>query len=802
MSSNAAHWQQVRALFEQLAELTPQAQAEALAHTDVTPTVRQEVERLLAADHAENTAPTLRTPTPPTAPVAHRIPPKSLAHYELLRRVGEGGMGEVFLAHDTRLGRRVALKLLAEKLTADPQWSQRFRREAQAASSLNHPNIVTIYEIGECDGTHYIATEFVEGETLRTRLGAGRLPPRDALEIAAQIAGALSATHAAGIVHRDIKPENVMLRHDGYVKILDFGVAKAMGPVLGGGTPTSDTGPGLLMGTLGYMAPEQARGEPVDARSDVFGLGVLLYEMLTGRAPFSGPTPLDVMVALLDRDAPPLALHRVRVPPRVEKLITRALKKVQADRIQTAREVHDELQACLRNLDAPAAPKPVASPAPVDVPPIRYARSGDVDIAYQVVGDAPLDLVFVMGWVSHLEYFWSEPSFASFLRRLAGFARVILFDKRGTGLSDRVPPDQLPTLEQRMEDVHAVMDAVGSQRAVLCGVSEGGPMCSLFAATYPERTIALVMIGSYARRLRGEGYPWGPTESERDAFLAEIRAHWGGPVGLEERAPSKANEPRFREWWAAYLRHGASPSAALALTRMNTEIDIRKVLPSVQVPTLVVHRTGDRCLLVEEGRFLAQNIKGAHFVELPGDDHLPFVGDQGAILAEIERFLTGMPPAPEFDRMLATVLVARLDATDSLESLTRYKTLVRKETAAFKGRAIELGDRSVLATFDGPARAIRAACALSDAARRLGIGLHTGLHTGECDAIEDRVRGVAVDIAGSVAARARAGEVLVSSTVRDLVAGAGIRFSDRGTQVQAGDLGEVRVFAVERGAAS
>lgn len=379
---------------------------------------------------------------------------------------------------------------------------------------------------------------------------------------------------------------------------------------------------------------------------------------------------------------------------------------------------------------------------------------------------------------------------------------MILFDKRGTGLSDRVPPDQLPTLEQRMEDVHAVMDAVGSQRAVLCGVSEGGPMCTLFAATYPERTIALVMIGSYARRLRGEGYPWGPTETERDAFLAEIRAHWGGPVGIEERAPSKANEPRFREWWAAYLRHGASPSAALALTRMNTEIDIRRVLPSVQVPTLVVHRTGDRCLLVEEGRYLAQNIKGAHFVELPGDDHLPFVGDQGAILAEIERFLTGMPPAPEFDRMLATVLVARLDATDSLESLTRYKTLVRKETAAFKGRAIELGDRSVLATFDGPARAIRAACALSDAARQLGIGLHAGLHTGECDAIEDRVRGVAVDIAGSVAARARAGEVLVSSTVRDLVAGAGIRFTDRGTQVHAGDLGEVRVFAVERGAAS
>jgi len=223
-------------------------------------------------------------------------------------------------------------------------------------------------------------------------------------------------------------------------------------------------------------------------------------------------------------------------------------------------------------------------------PETMYARSGDVNIAYQVIGDAPLDLVFVMGWVSHLEYFWREPSFARFLLRLASFARLILFDKRGTGLSDRVPINELPTLEQRMDDVRAVMDAVGSERAALCGVSEGGPMCSLFAATYPEKTLALVMIGTYAKRIRDDDYPWAPTPEHRQEFFDEMREQWGGPVGLEERAPSVANDAQFRQWWATYLRMGASPGAALALTQMNAEIDVRQVLPSIRVPTLVIHR--------------------------------------------------------------------------------------------------------------------------------------------------------------------------------------------------------------------
>ena len=274
-----------------------------------------------------------------------------------------------------------------------------------------------------------------------------------------------------------------------------------------------------------------------------------------------------------------------------------------------------------------------------DIPKTHYARSGDVNIAYQVLGDGPVDLVFVMGWVSHLEYFWTERSFARFLRRLASFSRLILFDKRGTGLSDRVPLQGLPTLEQRMDDVRAVMDAVGSRRAALCGVSEGGAMSALFAATYPERTAALLLIGAYAKRIRDESYPWGPTQVEREQFLKEIQEQWGEPLGLQERAPSMVYDPQFRQWWATYLRMSASPGAAVALTRMNSEADIRNVLPAIRVPTLVLHRTGDQCLLAAEGRYVASLIPGARFVELPGVDHLPFVGDQDAVLDEVKEFL-------------------------------------------------------------------------------------------------------------------------------------------------------------------
>lgn len=463
-------------------------------------------------------------------------------------------------------------------------------------------------------------------------------------------------------------------------------------------------------------------------------------------------------------------------------------------------------------IDAPAN---VINVTPVETPLVRppetmYARSGDVNIAYQVIGDAPLDLVFVMGWVSHLEYFWREPSFARFLKRLASFSRLILFDKRGTGLSDRVPINQLPTLEQRMDDVRAVMDAVGSERAALCGVSEGGPMCSLFAATYPEKTLALVMIGTYAKRIRDDEYPWGPTAEQREHFFEVMREQWGGPVGIDERAPSVANDSEFRDWWATYLRMGASPGAAVALTQMNAEIDVRNVLASIRVPSLVIHRTDDQCLKVEEGRFVAERIPGARFVEFPGNDHLPFVGDQGAILDEMEEFLTGVRHSLEPDTVLATVLFTRIvGANEHAGRLgqERWDDLMRrlhshftKEIEWFRGREIDMvGDRP-LAIFDGPARAIRCAAAITEYASRLGVEMRSGLHTGECEIVNGTVSGVAAEIGLCVANEAEAGEVLVSRTVKDLVAGSGINFDDRGIRTLPG-CGEWRLFAVHRAAA-
>ena len=439
-------------------------------------------------------------------------------------------------------------------------------------------------------------------------------------------------------------------------------------------------------------------------------------------------------------------------------------------------------------------------------PETKYAKSGEVNIAYQVMGSGPIDLVFVMGWVSHLEYFWEEPSFARFLSRIASFSRLILFDKRGTGLSDPVPVNRLPTLEERMDDVRAVMNAVGSKRAVLVGVSEGGPLCSLFAATYPEKTSALVMIGTYAKRIRDIDYPWAPTRAEREEFYEQIERHWGGPVGLEERAPSMAADPRFRNWWATYLRMGASPGAARALTRMNAEIDVRHILPSVRVPTLVLHRSDDRCLKVEEGRYVAKRIPGAKFVEVDGVDHLPFVGDQDSIIDEIEEFITGDRQHLGRDRVLATVMVAyindlpRADNRDGRRSdvADRFQAHVTKEIELFHGRVIEtLGDK-VMAAFDGPARAIRCATVINEVAARLGMRTRIGLHTGECDVMGESIGGVAVDMSVRVALKASTAEVLVSRTVKDLVAGSGFGFVERGLHSFDEVSEKQELFAVRR----
>lgn len=430
------------------------------------------------------------------------------------------------------------------------------------------------------------------------------------------------------------------------------------------------------------------------------------------------------------------------------------------------------------------------------LPQTHYAHSGNVNIAYQVVGSGPVDLVFVMGWVSHLDYFWAEPSFAAFLQRLAGFSRLILFDKRGTGLSD--PVSTMPTLEQRMDDVRAVLEAVESRDAILFGVSEGGPMCALFAATYPERTRGLVMFGTYAQRYWTADYPWAPTREQRERFYAEIHEQWGGPVGIAERAPSRADDPVFRDWWATYLRMGASPGTALALSRMNAEIDVRHVLPTIDVPTLVLHRKGDRCLKIDEGRYVAGHIPGARLVELEGEDHLPFVGDTDALIAEIERFVRETAQRPAASRMLATVLIASVSSSAAAvaPAVDRFVEEARVQLSALRGAHIETSQSSVQAAFDGPARGIAAARMLAPLARGHALKIRVGLHTGECELTNGNIRGVAVDIARRVAEHASPGEILASRTLRDLVAGSGLQFTDRGAHTL-GPLGERwRLFAV------
>jgi pimeloyl-ACP methyl ester carboxylesterase/DNA-binding winged helix-turn-helix (wHTH) protein len=475
----------------------------------------------------------------------------------------------------------------------------------------------------------------------------------------------------------------------------------------------------------------------------------------------------------------------------VLKVAIREIRKALGDDAQAPRFIETAHRRGYRLMSDPRVDAPAAPPLvpPVSSPSVHYARSGDVNIAYQVVGTGPIDLVFVMGWVSHLEYFWNEPSFARFLTRLASMSRLILFDKRGTGLSDPVPVHELPTLEQRMNDVRAVMDAAGSERAVLLGVSEGGPMCSLFAATYPAKTEALIMIGSYARRLRDFDYPWGPTREERDAFCRHLLAEWGGPVGIEERAPSAAADPAFRNWWASYLRMGASPGAAVALTEMNAEIDVRNVLPSVRVPTLVLHRKGDRCLHVEEGRYLAARIAGAEFVELPGDDHLPFAGDQESILSEIARFLARRRARAGAEPMLATVLTVTVPQPVS----ARLREIYEREVAWYRGS--ELASATGLsAFFDGPARAVQCAAAVATAS---GIAqLRAGVHIGEVDPLG--ADGPAVQISRALAATAAPGEVLVSRTVVDLVPGSGLQFDDRGSVRPEHSPRELAVLALRR----
>jgi pimeloyl-ACP methyl ester carboxylesterase/DNA-binding winged helix-turn-helix (wHTH) protein/predicted Ser/Thr protein kinase len=859
---------------------------------------------------------------------------QAISHYRVIEELGGGGMGVVYGAEDTRLGRPVALKFLPAGVSKDAVAIARFERGARAASFLNHPNICTIYDVDEYQGQHFLVMERLEGETLRRHIGLRPLPLETTLELTLQITEGLIAAHQKGILHRDLKPANIFVTTSGRVKILDFGLAKLMTELRPASPGSSDkgltspieaelTGPGAVLGTVAYMSPEQSLGNELDAGTDLFSLGVVLYQMVTSSLPFTGRTMAAVFDAILHKTPVPPSRLNPETPADLERVIGKALEKDRRLRYQTATDLRadllrvrraagqgqtigsagsagttasdhtpaiprrgsvfgpfrldsaagqlrrgdavvplapkaftvlqhlvdragqlvtkDELldlawadvhvgdgalKVCIREIrrtlqDDPRTPTyietahrrgyrfiapvgtdsgvvpsarittaPVARSGSIQaIPDTHYARSGDVNIAYQVVGSGSIDLVFVMGWVSHLDYFWAEPSFARFLRRLASFSRLILLDKRGTGLSDRVT--ELPTLEQRMDDVRAVMEQVGSRQAALIGVSEGGPMCALFAATYPAKTRALIMIGTYAKRLWDPGYPWAPTRAEREAFHQEIQDGWGGPVGLEARAPSMAADPAFRNWWGTYLRAGASPGAALALSRMNAEIDIRDILPSIRVPSLILHRRHDHLLNVEEGRYVAGRIPGARFVELPGEDHLPFVGDQEALIGEIEQFVTGEPVRAPLDRVLATILHARVDGSDT----GSYLEHAVHECEWFRGRTFQSDSGRFVAAFDGPARAIRCASALTESGRGFDVRVSVGLHTGECTFDSHSVSGAPVDLAAGIARQASPGEALVSRTVRDLVGDAELPFEDHGLHEIPG-LGSWRLFRV------
>jgi len=447
----------------------------------------------------------------------------------------------------------------------------------------------------------------------------------------------------------------------------------------------------------------------------------------------------------------------------------------------------------------------------VDIPETRYARSGDVSIAYQVLGDGPFDLVRIPPYVSHVELAWQIPSLAAFNRELASMARVITFDKRGTGMSDRV--SGAPSLEVRMDDVRAVMDAVGSQQAALLGVSEGGAISVLFAATYPQRVWALVLDGAAPRSLWAPDYPWGTSEDDWARVIEQRGRMWGTPAytsaTVERLAPSASAADKAA--LGEMIRQSASPGAAVELVRMNMSIDVRHVLPSVRVPTLVVNRADDS--IAAASAYVAEQIPGARHLELPGLDHAEFVGDCKPFLRELEHFLAEAWEARaaesgEPDRVLATVLFT--DIVDSTakavelgdagwrELVQAHHRLVRRQLARHRGTEIDTAGDGFFASFDGPARAIRCACAISEGVRELGIEIRAGLHTGECERIDAKVGGIAVNIGARVASNAQAGEVLVSSTVKDLVAGSGIQFAERGVAELKGVPGEWRLFAVER----
>ena len=440
------------------------------------------------------------------------------------------------------------------------------------------------------------------------------------------------------------------------------------------------------------------------------------------------------------------------------------------------------------------------------LPETRYAKTGDLHIAYQVVGSGPVDIVFVPEFWHTIEVQWDQPELAAFLERLASFGRLISFDQRGSGLSDPVSLEELPSIEQWMDDVRVVMDDAGSKSAVLLAIGGGGTMSMLFAATHPARAAGLVLVNSFARLSRAQDYPAGRGPEIEDEVRNVMRAGWGRGVFLDLVAPSRVGDEAFRQWWARYQRLGSSPGTIMAIRATLAQIDVREVLPSISAPTLILHRADNAWVRPEHSRYLAEHIAGARYVALPGSDYLVFLGDSGSVLDEIESFVSGVAGPPESDRLLATVLFTDIVGSTALaaeigdrrwrETLDAQRQLVRRELDRYEGREIDTAGDGFFATFDGPARAVRCACVLRDAVRDLGIEIRAGVHTGEVEVLDGGLAGVAVHIGQRVLAEASPSEVLVSSTVKDLAVGSGLEFEDRGLRALKGVPEQWRLFAV------
>ena len=779
-------WQQINSVFLRAIDIAPAERVAFLAEACAgDENLKRQVESLLASH--EQASQFLEQSVFEEIPCMR----DRILHFELVGKLGEGGMGTVHEALDLRLGRRVAIKTIRADISDDESARRRFRQEARTASQLGHPFICQIFDVLEVDGEMLIVMERLDGETLKVRLSRGRLSLKEGVRIVTEIAEALRETHRHGIIHRDLKPSNVFLTHSGHVKLMDFGLAREvelnLPPPLARTTASecvsaikkeqSDdaadteapplTKTGALLGTIGYMAPEQAIGRSVDARVDIFGLGAILYESLTGKAPFPSATLSSYLSAVFDPTRPSLAAVTPTLPSALVRLVHTLLAIDPDARPRSVDDVYRILVELGESVNDNAASGRVARTRPR--PTTRYVRSGDVSIAYQVLGSGPLDIVYVPGWITHLEWGWEQPRVARFLEGLATFSRVILFDKRGTGMSDRT--DAYPTLEQRMDDVRAVMDAVGSTRAAVFGMSEGGNLSMLFAATHPESTLALVLFGVFAKRLWSADYPWAPSVEVRQAWFEKLEQEWGGPVDFEHLAPSHIHDEAFRDWWATYLRLGASPGAALALARFNTQIDVRQVLPTIDVPTLVMGRTGDRHTSIAEEQYIAAQIPSARFLELPGDDHLIYAGNIDQVLHAVEGFLGDLQLRHAPARALATLVCLMLPPSDPGDALRQCSGELKRHGA----RQMRVDHDRVFASFDRPGRAIQCACVL---AKRVAI--RAGIHLGECHVLGTPLRGSSLELAAVIAEHASSGEVLVTNAVRGLVAGGDIDISYRG----------------------